>query len=226
MSGTEKYSNISRVNRGKEEAREYYNRISSVYDWLGGIFERRPAEKALGYLEIKSGEVVLEVGFGTGHCLQKIASTVGNNGKACGIDISDGMVQITSQKLKKSGLINRVELYQGDALKLPFVNKTFDAIFMSFTLELFDTPEIPLVLNETTRVLKKGGRIGIVSLSKAKGNSTIVRIYEWIHRKWPKYVDCRPIYPEHSLREAGYSIKRKELDKIFFLPIEIVVAVK
>lgn len=218
---------ITGVNREKEEARKYYNRISSIYDWLGGIYERKPAKKGLSYLEIKSGEVVLEIGFGTGHSLQKIASAVGSGGKAYGIDISDGMVDVTSQKMKKSGMVDVVELYRGDALKLPFIDETCDAIFTSFTLELFDTHEIPMVLSEIRRVLKTGGRLGVVSLSKAKGNSSIVRIYEWIHRKWPKYVDCRPIYLEHSLEHSGYKIKRSETDYVFFfLPIEIVVAVK
>jgi hypothetical protein len=53
-----------------------------------------------------------------------------------------------------------------------------------------------------------------------------LRIYEWIHRKWPKYVDCRPIYLEKSLRKAGYTIQRKEIAKLFVLPLEIVVAKK
>jgi len=226
MSETEEYTNISRVSRDRDEARKYYNKLSSVYDWLGGIFERRPSEKGLDYLEIKSGEVVLEIGFGTGHALQKIASAVGINGKAYGIDISEGMVQVASQRLEKSGLIDRVELFQGDALTLPFVDETFNAVFMSFTLELFDTPEIPIVLNEIRRVLQKTGRIGVVSLSKAKGNSAVIRFYEWIHRKWPRYIDCRPIYLEHSLEESDYTIKRREIDNIFLLPVEIVVAAK
>lgn len=46
-----------------------------------------------------------------------------------------------------------------------------------------------------------------------------------IHNKWPKYVDCRPIYMEQSLREAGYTIKSTEKVRLFRLPGEIVVAV-
>ena len=92
--------------------------------------------------------------------------------------------------------------------------------FAQFTIHLFDTPEIPQFLNGVRRVL------GIISLSRAKGNSIPLRIYEWVHRKWPKYVDCRPIYLEHLLRRAGYTIQRKEMDNLFVLPLEIIVAIK
>jgi len=226
MEGQKGSQQISRVNRSKEEAEKYYDSISSVYDWLGGIFEWRPAQKAIKYLNIRSSERVLEIGFGTGHCLQQIALDVGKTGKACGIDISDGMLRAARERLDKAALSERVELCQGDASRLPFNKETFDAAFMSFTLELFDTPEIPQVLKEVKRVLKTGGRFGVVSLSKIDGNSAALHIYEWTHRRWPKYVDCRPIYLEHFMSKAGYIIQKKEMTRLVVLPVEIVVAIK
>ena len=230
MTEQEEYQEISGVDRSKNVAEKYYNRISVVYDWLVGIFERTHAEKALSYLEIKNGEIVLEIGFGTGHCLQRIALSVGKTGKAYGVDISDGMLHLTKKKLEKAGLMDRVELYHGDASKLPFADETFDAVFMSFTLELFDTSEITQLLSEIRRVLKVGSRLGVVSLSKAKSKSIVpsivLRIYEWIHRKWPTYVDCRPICLEQLLRKAGYAIHSKDMENLFMLPLEIVVATK
>lgn len=97
---------------------------------------------------------------------------------------------------------------------------------MSFTLELFDTPEMPSLLEEVKRVLKPKGRIAVASMSKENGESLLLRLYEWAHRKWPKYVDCRPIYLEQSLRDTGYEIRKKEKVKLFGLSGEIVVAVK
>ena len=214
------------VRRSKEEARQLYNRISRLYDWLAGTFERKYAEMALNGLAIQPGETVLEIGFGTGYCLQRIARLAGNRGKVYGIDISDGMLRVTRRRLEKARLLGRVELHRGDALELPYPDETFNAAFMSFTLELFDTPEIPGVLREVSRTLKPGGRLGIVSLSRSYGESRMLRLYEWAHKKWPKYFDCRPILVEKSLRDAQYKILKRGKAQLAGLPGEIVIATK
>ena len=63
-------------------------------------------------------------------------------------------------------------------------------------------------------------------MSKENGESPLLRLYEWAHTKWPIHVDCRPIYLEQSLRDAGYEIRKKEKVKLLGLPGEIVAAVK
>ena len=214
------------VPRSKEQAKRFYDRISRVYDYLTGAFEQKYAEMAVERLSVEEGEIVLEIGFGPGHCLKRLAESVGKTGKAYGVDISSGMLEVTRRRLDKAQLMDRVELYCGDAASLPYGDNTFDAAFMSFTLELFDTPEIPRLLEEVKRVLKPRGRIGVVSMSKQNEESLLLRLYEWAHTKWPKYVDCRPIYLEQSLRDAGYEVRKKEKVKLFSLPGEIVVAVK
>jgi len=221
-----KGQDISPVSRTKEEARRSYDRISRVYDCFAAPFEHRYAQMALERLSIKEGETVLEIGFGTGHCLRRIAESIGQSGRACGIDISPGMLEVTRRRLSKAGLMDRVELFCGDAANLPYEDSTFDAVFMSFTLELFDTPEIPRVLAEVKRVLKAGGRLGVVSMSKENGRSKLLGLYEWTHQKWPRYIDCRPIYVEQSLKNAGYEIKSKAKVKLLGLPGEIVIGIK
>ena len=222
---TSKASDVLPVPRTKEEAKRLYDRISRVYDLFTWGFERKYANMALSHLSIKEGEAVLEIGFGTGHCLRRIAESIGQKGRAYGIDISTGMLEVTKRRLEKAGLMDRAELYRGDAAALPYGDNTFDAVFMSFTLELFDTPEIPKVLKEIQRVLRPNGRLGVASMSRDNGQSAMLRLYEWVHRKWPKYVDCRPIYLEVSLREVGFNICKKEKLKLFGLPGEIIVAI-
>jgi len=226
MNSKSDQAKILRVYRSKEQAKESYDKISRFYDYFAGVFEKKYRNLALERLCIAEGEIVLEMGFGTGHCLKQIAELIGETGKVYGIDISSGMLEVTKKRLEKAGLIDRVELYCGDATKMPYDDDKFDAVFSSFSLELFDTPEIPKVLSEIKRVLKPNVRLGIVSMSKEDGDSILTKLYEWSHKKFPKYVDCRPIYVEQSLKNAGFKIKHKDKVKLFGLPGEIVVAEK
>jgi len=190
-----------------QEIREGYAALSRCYAIAEGIFEKGLRRRGLKLLSLRPGEVVLEIGFGTGYSLKEMASSVGKNGKAYGIDITPQMLEITTKRLKRAGLGERVELYEGDARKMPYEDGKFDAVYMAGTLELFDTPDIPRVLKEIKRVLKVGGRLCLVSLTKeAREGSLFVRIYEWLHLKIPKYFNCRPIYPAESLKNAGYKI--------------------
>src|SRR5665648_455095 len=186
--------NISRVIRSKEKAKEIYDRLSKWYDFFSDRTERKYRVIGLKKLEVSEGETVLEIGFGTGHCILALAESLGESGIVYGIDISEGMWQITKDRVKNAGLSERVVLECSDAAVLPFGDDFFDAIFMSFTLELFDTPEIPLVLEECKRILKKNGRLCIVALSKEGKHKNILSLYEWLHVTFLNYFDCRPIY--------------------------------
>jgi ubiquinone/menaquinone biosynthesis C-methylase UbiE len=216
---------IRRVNRSKEQAKVNYNHLSRFYDWIAGS-ERKMGAAGLARLNIRPGEKVLEVGFGTGHGLLLLARSVGSEGKVYGIDLAQGMVSVALSRLKKKGLADRAELHCGDALDLPFAENAFDAIFASFTLELFDTPEIPVVLRQFWRVLKNDGRICVVSMSRAGKVGRMVKLYEWAHEKFPVAVDCRPIYARQSIEDAGFKICNTTMSSLMNLPIEIILAEK
>lgn len=212
------------VLRSKEEARRLYDQISGVYDLLAGPFERKTAEMGLARLSLGAGERVLEIGFGTGACLNQIAVSVGPAGRVYGIDLSMGMIEVARHRLRGTSMIGRTQLFCGDGQALPFHSDVFDAVFMSFALELFDTPEIPRVLAEAGRVLTQEGRLGVVSMSREGERGPLLRLYEWVHTKWPAYVDCRPIYPERFVEDAGFRIRSKERVSMLGLPGEIIVA--
>ena len=61
------------------------------------------------------------------------------------------MLEVARQKLRDQRLEARVEMICADAMTLPYESDSMDGIFMSFTLELFDLPEIPAVLAECRR---------------------------------------------------------------------------
>lgn len=215
---------ISRVKRSKEEAKVNYDRLSRWYDLLSGSREKKFKKAGLQKLSIREGEVVLEIGFGTGHCLLSLAQSVGSSGRVYGLDISEGLRNITYSRVEEAGLKQRVELKLGDAAKLPFEDNSINAIFCSFTLELFDTFEIPIVLQQCKRVLKSRGRICIVAMSRKGEDSFAVKLYEWFHTRLPNYIDCRPIYVQKTLEDARFKILDATATSLWGIPVEIVLA--
>lgn len=211
------------VTRSKREARRNYDGLSGVYDYISGPFEHRHTEKAIELMSPGEGDMVLEIGFGTGRGLNSVAGLVGAGTEVVGLDLSKGMTRIARSRLERAGFQN-ICLCIADAAQIPYRMRVFDSALVSFTLELFDTPEIPMVLAEIRRVLKPDGRIGMVCLSKESGTPPILKLYEWGHRMWPALMDCRPIYGGRFLTDAGFRIVEAEKPRMMGLPLEIVVA--
>jgi demethylmenaquinone methyltransferase/2-methoxy-6-polyprenyl-1,4-benzoquinol methylase len=220
-------TSVRRVNRSKEAARASYNRLSRWYDLIAGSTEKKYRDWGLEKLSARPGETILEIGFGTGHCLVALAKAVGSTGRVIGLDLSDGMLAITRERLQKEGLTDGVDLHLGDAAKLDFIEANrLDGIFMSFTLELFDNPEIPRVLQECHRVLKPGGRLAVVSMTKTNPPGLAVRMYEWFHEHMPDYADCRPIFARQALEQSGFQIQNISVSSMWGLPVEIILGKK
>jgi ubiquinone/menaquinone biosynthesis C-methylase UbiE len=218
-------SDMQRIQRTQAQARASYNRLSRSYGWMGEMWERAPRRVCLQQLDIQPGENVLEIGCGTGHDLVTIYKWVGPGGLACGLDLSDGMLSTSTSSLRKAGFSD-ARLVCGDGLALPFVAGSFDTLYTSFTLELIDTPDIPLFLADCLRLLRPGGRMGVVSLSKSGKSQRMVRIYEWFHSRYPTVVDCRPIYVQEAVNTAGFNLTMTARLSMWGLPVEVVVAKK
>lgn len=206
-------------------ARHSYNRMSKIYGLLSDDSERVFVREAIeGLLKPQPGEFILEPGFGSGQVLVALAELVGDNGRVFGIDVSDGMLTAATKRIAKAGLESRVDLTLGSALELPYADDSFDAIFMSFTLELFSDVEIPQVLAQCARVLKPSGRLCVACMSSTGGRPTMERLYQWSHRHFPTFVDCRPIDAPAALRTAGFSVAERHPLSMWGLAVDLVLA--
>lgn len=208
----------------EDSARHFYDRISGVYDALSDSSEHEARELGLRLLDPSGDETVLEIGFGTGHALIDLAGRLSADGRVFGIDISPGMLAVAEKRVKDSGFTDRVALQVAGATDLPYDDDFFDVVFLSFTLELFPEEEIPLVLGEISRVLRPGGRLGVVSMHEDGRKTPIVSLYRFLHRHFPHIVDCQPIDTPTHLADAGFEILTSEGIEIWGLPVLAVVA--
>jgi demethylmenaquinone methyltransferase/2-methoxy-6-polyprenyl-1,4-benzoquinol methylase len=202
----------------------FYDRMSRVYDLLADSNEHLARERGIDVLACQPGEHVLVIGFGTGHSVVSLARVVGPAGKIIGLDVSEGMMKIARQRVASESVGDRVRLDLGDARELPYGPAEFEAVFIAFTLELFDAADIHRVLEQVRRVLKPGGRLGIVAMSSEHQETAMTEIYVWMHRHFPHWVDCQPIAVQAVLSQAGFVIERREALSIWGLPVAIVLA--
>jgi demethylmenaquinone methyltransferase/2-methoxy-6-polyprenyl-1,4-benzoquinol methylase len=207
--------------------RTFYDRISDAYDLISDAGEHAARQKGIELLNVQPGEKVLDVGYGTGSAVIELAQRAGKGGKVCGVDISPGMQRVAQQKVAAANVPADVQLDVGSALKMSYADKSFDAVYMSFTLELFPDDDIPVVLSECKRVLKPGGRLGVVAMATVlpgAKDSELEKTYKWTHRHFPHIVDCRPIDVEKVVQAAGFTMTSDVRLAIFTMPVGAVVA--
>jgi demethylmenaquinone methyltransferase/2-methoxy-6-polyprenyl-1,4-benzoquinol methylase len=206
--------------------RSFYDRISHAYDLIADAGEHKVRERGLEILAAQEGEDVLEIGYGTGHSLTELAEKVGSSGRVSGVDISQGMYDIASRRVAEAGFASRVELAVAAVPPLSYEDESFDAVSMSFVMELFPLEQIAVLLAEIARVLRPGGRVSIVSMATttdSENDSVLEYTYKWLHQHFPHIVDCQPIDVVKFVRDAGFVNVQESRMEIWSLPVAIVL---
>jgi ubiquinone/menaquinone biosynthesis C-methylase UbiE len=115
----------------------------------------RDNEITLDLLELTPTDSVLEVGFGHGRTLARVAERV-SEGFVAGVDISHSMVRMAARHNRRLLRAGKMELAQTDASQVPFSDGRFDKVYSVHTLYFWSNPEVQF--REIWRVLKGGGR--------------------------------------------------------------------
>lgn len=191
----------------KSNVKKHYAQVSFLYGFFEKIFENKLREKSLKILQPRKGEVILEVGTGTGCALLEISRTVGLFGKVFGIDINKKMLKLSKKRLNKQ---KRAFLFQADAINLPFEKDFFDAVYVIGTLDVLNLEGVVFRLEEFKRVLKPEGRIVLGSLNKKKKPPILFSFYRLLQKFFPNHFISRPIKIEKLVRDSGYIIEKKE----------------
>lgn len=184
-----------------------YDFHSMFYDATFGRLVRKRIAKAIGHMNIREKDRVLDLGIGTGASLPYYPQ----HGRIIGVDLSSGMLREARKKIQQRGMSNAT-VFQADALKLPFADDTFDHVFISHVISVVSDP-YKLVM-EAQRVAKSGARIVIVNHFQST-NRFIALIEKWLCPLCTKLGWRSDLALQDLIRRTGVTIDyRYKLDSI------------
>jgi demethylmenaquinone methyltransferase/2-methoxy-6-polyprenyl-1,4-benzoquinol methylase len=149
----------------KDQVATMFDNIANRYDLLNSILSlgihKGWRKKCVRLLKAKQPRTILDVATGTADFAIECAKL--NPEKITGIDISEGMMQMGREKLKKLKLDRLIQLEYGNAETVNFPDNSFDAIVVGFGVRNFQDLEKGLA--NLYRVLKPGGQLVILEFS-------------------------------------------------------------
>lgn len=165
-----------------------FDSIAGDYDSLNHILSldvdkiwRRRALKRI--VDAPAPVRVLDLACGTGDFSIAIAKAVGEPSRTTssatgshvtGVDLSEGMLAVMREKVGKAGLADMISIEEGDGEALRFPDNTFDRVTIAFGIRNFENREKGL--REMLRVLKPGGRLVILELSRPEN-----KVIRWFY---------------------------------------------
>lgn len=136
-----------------------------VFGWLMDRGNARAHDFALRRLDVRNTDTILEIGFGTGRLLRKMAKQA-REGFVCGVDPSELMLHTAEKRTKKFRKNGHVELKLGKASALPWADAQFDKAAALHSFQFWENPAHDLA--EVRRVLKPGGLLVLVLRARRK----------------------------------------------------------
>ena len=153
----------------KKEVEDMFDNIAPKYDLLNHVLSMKIdvlwRNTLVKWMNADQPKEVLDVATGTGDLA--IAVQKGTGAKIVGLDLSQQMLNVGIEKIKKISLTDQIEMIKGDAENLPFESNKFDAVSVAFGVRNFENLEKGL--DELKRVVKEGKSVYILEFSKVEG---------------------------------------------------------
>lgn len=150
-----------------EQVEKMFNNIAPAYDKLNHALswniDKSWRKKAIALLKPFAPQHIMDVATGTGDFAIQACRTLQPE-ELIGTDISEGMMNVGREKVKREGLEKSISFQREDCTKLSFPENRFDAITVAFGIRNFE--DLDWGLQEMYRVLTPGGHLVILELSE------------------------------------------------------------
>jgi len=153
----------------KKEVEDMFDNIAPKYDLLNHVLSLKVdvlwRNTLVKWMKADQPKQVLDVATGTGDLA--LAVQKGTGAHITGLDLSQQMLNVGIEKIKKQQLSGEIDMIKGDAEHLPFEDNAFDAACVAFGVRNFENLEKGLA--EIRRVLKEQKSVYILEFSKVEG---------------------------------------------------------
>ena len=160
------------LNKDPDDVSKMFDDVAHRYDFLNDLLSlgRTKAWRRVvtAIISPKAGMKILDIAAGTGSSSRPL---VDKGADVIALDFSEGMLEAGRKRHKN------IKFQQGDALKLPFDENTFDVTTISFGLR--NTSDTTAALKEALRVTKKSGRIVVCEFSHPTN-----KVFRFIYLKY------------------------------------------
>lgn len=148
----------SLVHAMAQQARRPNGFFGRLFGFSMSRINRQANAWTISQLALRPADDVLEIGYGPGQAIQLLCGTI-TEGRICGIDFSETMLEQASSRNEAAIDDGIVELRVGDAAMLPYDDESFDKVFCVNVIYFWPQPLEQL--REILRVLRPGGTLAI-----------------------------------------------------------------
>lgn len=147
---------------------EKYNLAVKLYPLLGLKIEKY-RDRTVDSLDLKLGDMVIELGCGTGLNFERVLKKIGSKGKLIGVDITEKML-FEAKKLVQEKSWDNVELIHCDIAEYQ-LPENIDGVFATGALQY--SPKYDLIVKRVHDSLKKGKKFALLDFKRSEGIAKI-----------------------------------------------------
>ena len=195
------------------QTRELYRRRAHHYDRLVGLFRLAGAKvdayrcRAVEALTVCPGDMVVDLGCGTGLNFPGLERAVAASGRIVGVDLTDAMLREARHRVVSAGWTH-VELVESDAAEYVFPANV-GGVLSTFAMTMID--DYDGVIRRAAEALRPGGRLVILEMKRPEAwPEWLIRIGAWLNRPFGVSRDYAERTPWESMSRHLSEIRYEE----------------